>query len=116
MTHARLLAPALALMFLSACDAGPGSEVAPSPDGTISAGEALGEMPLPVLPPMAADTCGGGALAGYIGMEAGSVDPARFEAPVRVIRAGSGPLRNRDPRRINFEVGSMNEIIRVRCG
>ncbi|WP_210530000.1 I78 family peptidase inhibitor [Rubellimicrobium arenae] len=116
MTHLRLAAPALAALLLSACAAPAPAPDAPPSDGTVSAGEALGDMPLPVLPNPATDTCGGSALTGYIGQDAGSIDAARFQNPIRVIPAGSAVTQDFNPQRINFELDTLNEVVRVRCG
>lgn len=112
MTHLRLAAPALLALLLSACAA-----TAPAPvEEPPPADAPPPDMPLPVLPSPEQDTCGASELASFIGGDVSLIDAARFANPVRVIRPGDMVTMDFNPQRLNFELGVIGEIIRVRCG
>ncbi|TNC51463.1 hypothetical protein FHG66_04640 [Rubellimicrobium rubrum] len=118
MSPFRRAAPLFLALLLAACETTPASSVATSPadEEPPLAGEPLGDMPAPVLPSPADDTCGASGLADFIGEDAGVTAATTFQNPIRIIRPGDMVTMDFSPERLNFELDELNEIIRVRCG
>ena len=104
--------PVLAMLALSACEAPTGGPTPP-----VEVPPATGDdMPAPVLPSPADDTCGASELTGYVGQDASILDTARFANPIRVIRPGDMVTMDFNPQRLNFDLDELGEILRIRCG
>jgi hypothetical protein len=112
-------APLFTALLIAACETTPASSPAvtsPADEEPSLAGEPLGDMPAPVLPSPADDTCGASGLADFIGEDASVVAATTFQTPIRIIRPGDMVTMDFSPERLNFELDELNEIIRVRCG
>ncbi len=118
MIHPRFATPALMTLLLAACEPVGTTPVdgAPAPGDAPLAGEPPGDMPAPVLPSPADDTCGASGLASLIGQDASAVAATTFQNPIRIIRPDDMVTMDFNPQRLNFELDELNEIVRVRCG
>ena len=116
----RLATPAVLGLLLAACEPmAPTStpeDATPAADEAPLAGEPLGDMPAPVLPSPADDTCGASGLASLIGQDASVIAATTFQNPVRIIGPGDMVTMDFNPQRLNFELDELNEVVRVRCG
>ena len=104
--------PILAALALVACEAPTGGSVPPSDAPPVLGGD----MPAPVLPSPADDTCGASGLVSYIGQDASVLDAARVANPIRVIRPGDAVTMDFNAQRLNFELDELGEVERIRCG